>query len=606
VTNFQVRAPTHHQHEANWEIPDKDSNLIREIKMTDSNLSEASARRAERAARLGRAQVATAAVAPEHDAAHQGVPSETVEEQVNISSNPIHVIMEDGSLSNDEKIEKIAAYLTAEQNDYPEARRRFAEFEAYYAHTQSENMKIDVKGIERLIEELRNSLKPEVEKIARDLSDVQIKVQDAKKKLEVLREARKQGKSLEELTAAFRENESLLTQIAETQKTLDQLARSEVSLRSDLATAEERKKESQSGFLNSLARAFVGPDKDIAATIQSIETRLRHEAEEMTRTTEQKHAIEANRDQKLEIGPLLILRAVDATEKGYSDDLIQAAESGLSLVNGAAQAVGRLIHRNAFSVEQARVINMAISRSAVSELVIKKAIELVTEKTHDQGSQLEQQLTANAASIKETAASGESTTELEVQKLDLDQKHRGATEYVDILGRTSMQFDKAAANSTGAQAQAEQLAELLQQEKEVLIGMASEALPTTTRALRLTLNQALALHAHELGSTVHELIQRAQELNSDSMKQLVDTQSDLHKQEIAKIEEAMRALDESAELMTKQVEANVEAAAERMQKMAELRDAAEGLNQARDALSATRPGVVHSNSTAEVPPPPAG
>jgi hypothetical protein len=169
-----------------------------------------------------------------------------------------------------------------------------------------------------------------------------------------------------------------------------------------------------------------------------------------------------------------------------------------------------------------------------------------------------------------------------------------------------MQFDKAAANSTGAQAQAEQLAELLQQEKEVLIGMASEALPTTTRALRLTLNQALALHAHELGATVHELIQRAQELNSDSMKQLVDTQSDLHKQEIAKIEEAMRALDESAELMTKQVEANVEAAAERMRKMAELRDAAEGLNQARDALSATRPGVVRSNSTADVPVPPAG
>jgi len=570
--------------------------------MTDSNLAEASARRAERAARLGRAQ---AAVTPEHDAAAQVAPTQAAEEQIDISSNPIHVIMEDGSLSNDEKIEKIAGYLTAEQNDYPEARRRFAEFEAYYAHTQSENMKIDVKGIERLLEELRNSLKPEVEKIARDLSDVQTKVQDAKKKLEVLREARKQGKSLEELTAAFRENESLLAQIAAAQKTLDQLAKKEESLISDLATANQRKKESESGFLNSLARTFSGPDKVIAATIQSIETRLHGAAEEITRTAGQKQAIEASRDQKLEIGPLLILRAVDATEKGYSDDLIQAAESGLSLVNGAAQAVGRLIHRNAFSVEQARVINLAISRSAVSELIIKKAIEIVTEKTHDQGLQLEQQLTANVASIKETAASGESTTELEVQKLDLDQKHRGATEYVDILGRTSMQFDKAAANSTGAQAQAEQLAELLQQEKEVLIGMASEALPTTTRALRLTLNQALALHAHELGSTVHELIQKAQELNSDSMKQLVDTQSDLHKQEIAKIEEAMKALDESAELMTKQVEANVEAAAERMQKMAELRDAAEGLNQARDALSATRPGVLHSNSAADIPPPPA-
>jgi hypothetical protein len=464
-------------------------------------------------------------------------------------------------------------------------------------------MKIDVKGIERLLEELRNSLKPEVEKIAKDLSDVQTKVQDAKKKLEVLREARKQGRSLEELTAAFRENESLLAQIAEAQKTLDQLAKSEASLKADLATANERKKESESGFLNSLARTFVGPDKNISATIQSIETRLQRTAEEVTSTTGKKQAIEANRDQKLEVGPLLILRAVDATEKGYSDDLIHAAESGLSLVNGAAQAVARLIHRNAFSVEQARVINLAISRSAVSELIIKKAIELVTERTHDQGAQLEQQLADNAAKIKETAATGDSTTELEVQKLDLDQKHRGAREYVDILGRTSMQFDKAAANSTGAQAQAEQLSELLQQEKEVLIGMASEALPTTTRALRLTLNQALALHAHELGSTVHELIQKAQELNSDSMKQLVDTQSDLHKQEIAKIEEAMKALDESAELMTRQVEANVEAASERMQKMAELRDAAEGLNQAREALSATRPGVLHSNSTAEEQPP---
>jgi hypothetical protein len=571
--------------------------------MTDINLSEASAKRAERAARLGRATVSTSAATPEHEVAHEASPADADQEQVDISSNPIHAIMEDGSLSNDEKIEKIATYLTAEENDFPEARKHFAEFEAYYAHTQSENMKIDVKGIERLIEELRNSLKPEVEKIARDLSDVQTKVQDAKKKLAVLREARKQGKSLEELTAAFRENESLLAQIAAAQRTLDQLAKTEESLKSDLATANQRKKESESGFLNGLARAFVGPDKDIAATIQSIVTRLERASQDTTQTTEQKQAIEASRDQKLEVGPLLILRAVDATEKGYSDDLIHAAESGLSLVNGAAQAVGRLIHRNAFSVEQARVINLAISRSAVSELIIKKAIELVTERTHVQGSQLEQQLIANAGGIKETAASGNSTTELEVQKLDLDQKHRGATEYVDILGRTSMQFDKAAANSTGAQAQAEQLAELLQQEKEVLIGMASEALPTTTRALRLTLNQALALHAHELGSTVHELIQKAQELNSDSMKQLVDTQSDLHQQEIAKIEEAMKALDESAELMTKQVEANVDAAAERMKKMAELRDAAEGLNQARDALSATRPGVLHSNSTTDVSPP---
>jgi hypothetical protein len=289
---------------------------------------------------------------------------------------------------------------------------------------------------------------------------------------------------------------------------------------------------------------------------------------------------------------------VDATEKGFSENLVTTANSCLQLITHSTASVQRLIQRTAFSDEQARLMNDAISEAAFKELILKKAVGHVMDTTRQQAQDLLASITQTNEDVARVQGEGRSTTELEVKQIQLEQQSTAAKDYEDLLGRTAMQFDVATANSAGAQAQAQQLSALIQQEKDVLKGMSGEALPTTTRALRLTLNQALALHTHEICSTVNDLIQKARQINDDSMQKLVETEHDLHRQEVDKIKSTIDALDSAAELMAKQLEANAQATNERMGVMTDLSDAAEGLNQAVQALTATRPGVVRSNAAA--------
>jgi Ca2+-binding EF-hand superfamily protein len=570
--------------------------------MSDTVTSEDdfTARRAARAARSARVEEAKAKVTPEQESAHKAAPAEAAKDtgEIDISGNPIHQVIEDGSLDNDAKIQKIAAYLTAEASDYPEARKRFAEFEAYCAYTQSESMKIDVRGIEKLIEEVKGSLKPEVEQIAANLTQVQTGILTSKDLLNVLHEARSRGQTLEDLTSAFRENEALVGQLAALQQKIESLAKNEEGLKIERKTAEESKRASETGFVNSLARAFTGPDKSIAAAIAYLESQLESNSAELAHTAEQKAKLAAERDQKLESGPLRILRTVDATEKGFSENLVNTANSCLRMISDSTSSVQRLIQRTAFSDEQARLMNDAIAKAAFRELILKKSVVQVMDSTRQQAQDLLNSLNQVNADVARVQAEGRSTTELEVKQIQLEQQSTAAKDYEDILGRTAMQFDVATANSAGAQAQAQQLSALIQQEKDVLKGMSGEALPTTTRALRLTLNQALALHTHEISSTVNDLIEKARQINDDSMQRLVETERDLHKQEVDKIKSTIEALDSAAELMAKQLEANAQATNERMGVMTDLSDAADGLNQAVQALTATRPGVVRSNAEA--------
>jgi hypothetical protein len=459
-------------------------------------------------------------------------------------------------------------------------------------------MKIDVRGIQKLIDEVKGSLKPEVEQIAANLTQVQTGILTAKDLLNVLHEARSRGQTLEDLTSAFRENEALVGELAALQQKLDSLAKTEEGLKLERKTAEESKKASETGFMNSVVRALNGPDKSIAAAISYLEAQLASTGKEIALSAERKQNLTAERDQKLESGPLRILRTVDATEKGFSENLVTTANSCLQLITHSTASVQRLIQRTAFSDEQARLMNDAISEAAFKELILKKAVGRVMDTTRQQAQELLTSITQTNEDVARVQAEGRSTTELEVKQIQLEQQSTAAKDYEDLLGRTAMQFDVATANSAGAQAQAQQLSALIQQEKDVLKGMSGEALPTTTRALRLTLNQALALHTHEISSTVNDLIQKARQINDDSMQKLVETEHDLHRQEVDKIKSTIDALDSAAELMAKQLEANAQATNERMGVMTDLSDAAEGLNQAVQALTATRPGVVRSNAAA--------
>ena len=561
------------------------------------------AKRAARAARSHRVEEAKSQVTPEVEVAHEVAPAAAgaEQEQIDISGNYFHQQMEDGSLDADTKIQKMTEYLSAKESDYAEARKRFAEFEAYCAYTQSESMKIDVKGIEKLIEEVKGSLKPEVEAIAVNLTKVQDGILTSKALLTVLHEARDRGQTLEELTAAYKDNEALVGQIAALQRKVEALAQEQSGYEGEKQNADEAKKASETGFMNSIARTFTGPDKGIAATIEYLEAEMKRVAQEITLTTAQKEKVAAERDEKLESGPLRILRTIDATERGYSDNLVNTANSSLKLIADSTASVQRLIKRTAFSDEQARLMNEAITKAAFRELILKKTVAHVMEATREQGRSLETSLAQINEDIPRVQGEGKSTTELEVKQITLEQQGAAAKDYEDLLGRTSMQFDVATANSAGAQAQAQQLSSLIQQEKDVLKGMSGEALPTTTRALRLTLNQALALHTHEISSTVNDLIAKAREINDDSMESLLGTERDLHKQEVDKIKLTIEALDSAAELMAKQLEDNAKATSERMGAMGDLSDAADGLNQAVQAITATRPGVVRSNAAAPSP-----
>jgi len=341
------------------------------------------------------------------------------EKVFDIANNTVAKIMDRSDLSDEGKLQAVVAFLTAEDTDYGAAQKCFAEFEAYFTYEQSKRTQVSEQHIQRLMSELQDGTKAAIENIIRDFNVVNDGAGNIKKLLRVMEKARVDGTTIETLTNAYKVNESLL-------KEIDKLNGSLASERREEAQAQNRlqyyQKESGDGFLSRLWHAF---DDDEGASdstyfshykLDSIRTKIQENQDAINERQRQ-------RNRKLEDGELTILRTVDATEGGFTDQIVKTAKDSLALIMGTRASIEQLLVANAKSRAAANEIAIGLNSATGRETILKGALQMVAKATRLQGETLNTQV-ATLTQDKAEAAGDEA--QFTLATLDLDKMNQTA------------------------------------------------------------------------------------------------------------------------------------------------------------------------------------
>ncbi len=515
-----------------------------------------------------------------------------------ITENPFYKIVMDASKSNDQKIEELAKGLTAENGSYEEVRKRYADFEAYFNYVQSQNMGLNVQGINRLIKEIEDALKPQIEKIVTDVLAVQKGVDDSRQLLSVLRAARVENKTIDEISEAMKINDAILAEIAGITSRLAGLGKQEATKQELLTEKQTAKAASEKGFVNGMLRMF-GPDKKVMDALALAEEQVKEVRNEMATVKAEMEAKQGERNQKLESGPLLILRSVDATEKSFSETLVATAKNCLKLIEGNARSVGVLLTRSAYSEAAAREINHNIAESEVREAILKGAVQQVVKTTGEQVKTIKAELDAKDTAIAATEKGNVQFAVLQAERVDVDQRHNGALDYLEVLNQTETSFATIAAGNVEAKTQANQLAALIHTEKDLLKRLGTEALPATALALRTVLETCVAQQNGELAITIGAITQKARDTGKEGLATLTQAQGELHKQKIQDMDRAIKALGDAQESVVQRIEDTVNEGIETRGRMNSLVAVSDELRAVLGELNEIRPSVTAMEKEAD-------
>jgi hypothetical protein len=361
-----------------------------------------------------------------------------------------------------------------------------------------------------------------------------------------------------------------------------------------LAAKEEAKTASEKGLVNGCKRLF-GPDKKIAAAIELAQENLEAIKAEMADFQKQLEVKNAERNQNLESGPLLILRSVDATEKSFSDSIVATAKNSLKLIEGATRSIQILLSRTAYSEATAREINHNIAEAEVRQTILKGAIQQVSRTTMAQTVNIKADLDAKDAEIATAQKGDVQFAVLQAERVDVDQRYNGALDYQEVLNQTETNFEVIAAGNVEAKSRANQLAALIHTEKELLKRLGTEALPATTLALRTVLETSVAQQNSEMAVAIGAITERARSTGKEGLRTLIGAQEELHTQKIKDMDRAIQALADAEETVVQRIETTVGEGAETRERMKSLIDVAGGLQAALGELNEIRPSV--SNTT---------
>jgi len=507
-----------------------------------------------------------------------------------IADNEAYKIITSSELSTAQKIEGISRFLVAKDGNYEEARLHYAEFEAYFNYSQSQNMQINVQGIQRLIKEIDSALKPEIERIIRDVLEVQKGVDDAKRLLEVLRSARIEGKTIDEIKEALQQNDALVSNISALKLRLEEMV-SKKSLQEEfLKEKEEAKTASDKKFL----RKLLGPDKNLVLAVELAIQYLDEAKAQVEAVEGQVKNMESERNEKLESGPLLILRSIDATEKSFSDSIVATAKASLALIEGASKSTQTLLARTAYSEATAREINQNIAEAEVRQTILKGAIEQVSQRNKEETAKIKKELEEKDAQIGASQKGEVQFAVLNAERVDIDQQLNNALDYQEVLNQVETNFSVIAAGAVEARGSANQLASLIHTEKELLKRLGTEALPATTLALRTVLEISVAQQNSEMAVAIGAITERARSTGKDGLASLIATQQELHAQKIKDMDHAIAALSAAELAVVERIESTIAEGAETRERMTSLSDVASGLQAALGELNEIRPSVAES------------
>jgi hypothetical protein len=506
------------------------------------------AARAERAPKTQAAplekRVRVAQAAPE--AVAEAAPSS--EKVFDIANNTVAGIMQRSDLSDKGKLDAVVAFLTAKDDNYGQVEKNFAEFEAYFTYEQSMRTQVSEQNIQRLMDELEDGTKSTIEHILNDFNVVNAGAGNIRQLLGVMERARLDGTTVEVLTEAFRLNEQLLKEIAALNMELDKERKEQAAAAQTQGRLEGISKDSQTGVLNKLFRAFSSSESMSDSlyyssySLKLIETKI----QQFQRTISDK---QGQRDKRLEDGELTILRTVDATEGGFTDQILRTARDSLALIKGTRASIEKLLASNATSRAASGGITATLNESIGRETVLRGALRVASKETHRQGEILDEAVD-HLKRDKADAADDAARVTLVTVKLDkASQTGKGALDYERVLEAKVVSFEMVASANVQAEARAQQFATLVEAHHELLSNLQQQALPVTASALEMGLQQGVALRDGLLAACVRDATKKAQAIFGSNLEGANDARTTLENENLGQMREAIAALGKAQALI---------------------------------------------------------
>lgn len=520
----------------------------------------------------------------------------STERVFDIANNNIARIMERGDLSDKGKLESVVLFLNASDTNYYDAQKHFAEFEVYFTYVKSKRTQVSEENIQRLMDELADGTKSTVKHILDDFNSVNTGAGKIKQLLRVMEKARDGGRSVEVLTEAYRFNEKLLKELAALKDLLivgEKQQAAELRTQTDLET--EKRSADKFGVLR---RMLVGSDERLAEALYYSTYSLKAtqaKIVEMKKEIEEKQNL---RNSKLEDGELTILRTVDATEGGLTDQILRTAMDSLSLIKSTRSSIEMLLAANARSHAACSEITGTLAHMAGSETILKGALQVVAKNTHLQSEGL-QQAVETSTRDKAAAAGDEAQVTLLTVKLDnVMETVQRALDYERVLQAKVVSFEMLASANVQAEARAQQFASLVDAQHELLSNLQQQALPITASALEMGLQQGVALRDGMLAAGVRDATKRAQEIFGSNLDGATGAQTKLEGENLDQMRAAIAALGKAQALITTRTDKAIERGLEELELVEQVKSSAGAVRAAMADFQKVNAGLGNRDVTA--------
>jgi hypothetical protein len=560
-----------------------------------------------RAGRAAQSEVATAGKRMQIEQARPETAVKKVsdtETVFDIANNSVAKTMERSDLSDKGKLEAVVEFLSAKDANYAAAQQNFAEFEAYFTYAQSKRTQVSEQNIQRLMDELADGTKSTVKHILDDFSSVNVGAGKIKQLLKVMERARVDGRTVETLTEAYRFNEKLLQELATLREAL---ATDEKQEAANVRTQTSLEDETVAEQTSRLKKFFFGRNERLAEALYYSSHSLTIVQQKIMTLQQTIAEKKAQRDAKLEDGQLTILRTVDATEGGLTDQILRTAVDSLALIKSTRSSIERLLVANAKSRAACSDITATLNRMAASETVLKGALQVVAKQTHQQGEALHLEVDKRTHDKAEAAGDAAQVTLLTVKLDSAAQTDLRALDYERVLQNKVVAFEMLASANVQAEARAQQFTSLVDAQHELLCNLQQQALPVTASALEMGLQQGVALRDGLLAAGVRDATKRAQEIFGSNLEGATGAQTRLEAENLDQMRAAIAALGKAQTLITDRTDKAIERGLNELELVAQVKTSADAVRSAMADFQKVDAGLSNRDNTLVVatplPPP---
>jgi hypothetical protein len=338
----------------------------------------------------------------------------------------------------------------------------------------------------------------------------------------------------------------------------DFLAADEKQEASNLRTQTSLEDEKATAKASRIRKFFFGSNERLAEALYYSTHSLKETQTKILKLQQTIHEKEAQRNSKLEDGELTILRTVDATEGGLTDQILKTATDSLALIKGTRASIERLLAANARSRAACNEITGTLNRMTASETILKGALQVVAKQTHLQSEGLHLEV-GKSTEDKAKAAGDEAMVTLLTVKLDnVTQTDQRALDYERILEAKIVSFEMLASANVQAEARAQQFASLVSAQHELLSNLQQQALPITASALEMGLQQGVALRDGLLAAGVRDATRKAQDIFGANLEGATGAQTRLETENLDQMRAAIAALGKAQTLITERTDKAIE------------------------------------------------